>query len=167
MKSDLVGWTLAELSLAILFALFAAFAPSHQEAVELNRKLAEADQHAAQLISENTKLTQEQKEIQAEIENSHRVLRSAMTPSCWELDHKSDWLFTATINSEDSFEIDGANLTLAQIARQYSDQLDYAEKLKCRQRVHVEVGPAVTAREYDLGLRRLGQHFYVVSIGGD
>src|SRR4051812_24781825 len=100
----MLGWTLAELALALLFALLAAFVPSYRAEVERIKRL-EAQSKNSIPAADVEKLRKENADLRSEIEASRKNLRSRLTPPCVELDKNSGWLFTATVTSRDSFDI--------------------------------------------------------------
>lgn len=178
-KSDLLGWTLAEIALALLFALLAAFAPSYRNVAMRNKGLEEEIKNAASLAAENDRLRAENLALQSELaalrlENAElrsmsvaprSDLKSIVLPSCAELNKNSDWLFTATVIAEDSFEINGRALTLAGIRKEFAEQLADAKKQGCVQRIHVSFEEGMSAQVYDSALKGLRRWFYPTSLG--
>lgn len=163
-RTDLLGWTLAELALALLFALLAVFGPSF--GAEVRRiKLLEAQSKNAISAAEAEKLRAENLALREEIDASRKNLKSRITPPCAELDKNSSWLFTATVRSRDSFGIAGKTLSMQEILREYAKPLADAKKRGCVQQVHVNFQAGISAGDFDYAFRRLGSYFYPASLG--
>ena len=164
-KSDLLGWTLAELALALLFAIFAIFTPTIQRLTLRAKGLEQENKRTHELIAENEQLRREEATLRASINASRANLKSKLTPPCSELDKSAGWLFTATVMGPDSFEIGGAPLTLAKIRERYSSDLADAKKKGCMQRIRINFEGTMSAQTYDLAKRRLDTLFYSASLG--
>jgi hypothetical protein len=161
-RSDIVGWTLAEISLALLFAFLVLLIPAY---ARLNRKL--NDSSKPDVAAELKNVVAENKVLKAEIEKSRRNLRSVATPSCAELGKASDWLFTATIRGSDSYDVGANRYTLAGLAQAYSHDIAEATRNGCRLRVKLYYGAEVSAAEYDAALRKIEQRFYDLKLGSE
>jgi len=160
----MLGWTLAELALALLFALLAAFIPSYRAEVERVRRLEAASKNELS-ATDAEKIREENIALRLEIESSRKNLKSKITPPCAELDKSSGWLFTATITSRNSFEIEGKTLALDGILKKYADQLADAKKRGCVQQVHIYFMSGISAGDFDYATKRLGAYFYPASLG--
>ena len=104
--------------------------------------------------------------LKAEIEKSHRNLRSAAMPTCAELD-KADWLFTVVIRGSDVYEVNGNKYSISMLLQTYTRELSEANKDGCRHRVKVYYGKDVSLPEYDYALRRIEQYFYDLKLGSE
>ncbi len=161
-RTDIVGLTLAEIALVVLFSFVAIFIPAYSR---LSRKLrAYHAPDVATLQSALKTAADENEKLKAEIESSRRNLRSAAVPTCAEL-NKADWLFTAVIRGPDSYEADGVAYSLSELLRRYSSDLSEASEEGCRHRVKLYYGRQVNLADYDYALRRIEQHFYDLKLG--
>ena len=163
-RTDMLGWTLAELALALLFALLAAFIPSYRAEIERIKKLEAASKNEIS-AADAEKLRQENAALRAEFEASRKNLRSKIMPPCSELDKNSGTLFTATVTSRNSFEIGGKTLTMDGILRKYADQIADAKKRGCVQQVRIYFSSGMSAGDLDYATKRLGGTFYQTSLG--
>lgn len=164
-RSDIVGLTLAEISLALLFSFILIFAPAYSRAQreldssrankataeDLQKKLAAAD-------AENARLHEE-------LENSRHNLRSVVTPSCVEINKATDWLFAATIRGADSYYVSGQQYSLNDLLTKYASALTQAKRDACIQRIRIHYGVGVPLPDYDYALRRIEEHFYTLKLG--
>src|SRR5260370_42424875 len=95
-RVDIVGLTLAELSLAILFAFLILVLPSRARVVAKNHQI------AAELSQVRATLEKAQSDVQrlAARLALHEALqrgKSKATPSCAETGFANQWLFTTTV----------------------------------------------------------------------
>jgi hypothetical protein len=164
-RSDIVvGLTLAEIALALLFSFLALFIPAY---ARLNRKLklySAVDVYKLQNDLKSATVTNET--LRAEIDKSRRNLRSAAIPACAEL-NSSDWVFTAIIRGSDIYEVNGNKYSLNGILQTYATELSEAKKNGCRHRVKVYYDRNVSLLEYDSALRRVEQYFYDLKLGAE
>jgi hypothetical protein len=170
---DIVGLSLAELSLALIFVVLALPPPgsdsSHSQAAaairqagQLNLQLAGANRQIAELQAEKYRL---QGRVDA-FNASRPNLRSVALPSCAEIKLTSDWLFTAAIQGQDRYEVEGVGtVTIAQILERFHNEMEEGRIHGCVQRVRVRVGKNISAEDYDFALRRLEQYFYPKKLG--
>jgi Tfp pilus assembly protein PilE len=163
-RTDLLGWTLAELALALLFAFFAAFVPSYVAEVQRIKRL-EAEAKKAVTAADVEKLRKENSDLRSGIEASRKDLKSKLTPPCAELDKNSTWLFTATVTSRDSFDIEGEAFTLDGIERKYAEQLKEAKRRGCIEKARIYIKAGMSAGDFDYAYKRLGSDFYLASLG--
>jgi hypothetical protein len=163
-RSDIVGYTLAEIALALLFCIIAVFGPAYARlskqpnSVPPKEKVAEIEQRLARAAAENAQLRKE-------IDDSRRNLRSVAMPSCAELNKSPDWLFTAIIRGPDTYEILGRPYTRADVLKNYSAQLDQAKRDGCRLRIRISYQPGLDTSDYVQGLRRIEENFYTLKLG--
>jgi hypothetical protein len=160
----MLGWTLAELALALLFALLAAFVPSYRAKVVRLERL-EAGSKKSLPAADIENLRKRNADLQSEIEASRKNLKSRITPSCAELDKNSGWLFSATVTSRDSFEIDGETLALDGILKKYADQLADAKRRGCIQQARIYFDPSISAADLDYAYERLRMRLYLDYLG--
>jgi hypothetical protein len=162
-RSDIiVGLTLAEIALALLFSFLVLFVPAY---TRLNRKLKlyrTVDVVKLQNDLKNATATNES--LKAEIDKSRRNLRSAAMPTCAEL-NKADWVFTAVIRGSDAYEVNGNRYSLSTLLQTYATELSEAKKNGCRHRVRLYYGKDVSLPEYDSALRKVEQYFYDLKLG--
>lgn len=161
-RNDIVGLTLAEISLVLLFSFLALFVPAY---ARLNRKLKQSGAvDVAKLQTDLKNANASNESLKAEIENSRRNLRSAAMPTCAEL-NKADWLFTAVIRGSDSYEVNSNRYSLSTLLQTYAKELSEASTNGCRHRVKVYYGKDVSLPEYDYALRKIERSFYDLKLG--
>ena len=168
-RSDIVGLTLAEIALVLLFSFLALFVPAY---ARLNRTLTKSGAlNVAKLQTEvnnataaNERLKAENERLKTQIDKSRPNLRSAAMPTCAELNN-ADWLFTAVIRGADAYEINGNRYSLSTLLQAYATELSEASKNGCRHRVKVYYGKDVSLPEYDYALRKIEQSFYDLKLG--
>jgi hypothetical protein len=164
-RSDLLGWTLAEIAFAVLFALLAALLPSYKIAVQRNLRLDTENKKTALVTEELKKVKEQNAVLQKAVDESRKNLRSRVLPSCAEKDRTPEWLFTATITSGQTYTIDGQQYTIPALLQKYGTQVEAARKRECVEQVRIYYKTGISARDYDEGFRRLGQLFYPMSLG--
>ncbi len=163
-RTDIVGLTLAEIALVLLFSFLALFVPAY---ARLNHKLKRSGAtDVVRLQADLKNATAANAILKAEIEKSHRNLRSAAMPTCAELD-KADWLFTVVIRGSDVYEVNGNKYSISMLLQTYTRELSEANKDGCRHRVKVYYGKDVSLPEYDYALRRIEQYFYDLKLGSE
>jgi hypothetical protein len=159
-RIDIVGLTLAEIALAMLFCFIAVFAPSYARATQEIKRRPEPKE-LAELKRKNEDL---QREIE-KLKGSIRDARSKQTPSCIELGKARGPLFTVTIRGGNEYEVEGSSLTLETLRASFSDALLDATRNKCVHSIRVNYGAEVSVQDYDLALRRIEQSFYTTKLG--
>jgi hypothetical protein len=164
-RFDIVGLTLAEISLVLLFSFIAIFVPSYartrQELASVKTNKATANAVEKQLLAAN----KENVRLQQELENSRRNLRSVVMPSCVEISKATDWLFAATIRGSDDYEVLGQRYTFDGLMTKYSPALAQAKQDGCVHRIIIYYGQGVSGFDYDYALRRIEQPFYTKKLG--
>ena len=161
-REDIVGLTLAEIALTLLFFFLAVFAPTY---ARLNRKLKAINLiDVARLQTELKAAEAENETLKAELEKYRPNLRSAAVPSCAEI-NKADWLFTTIIRGSDTYDIDGVSYSIGNILATYSKELSDARQNGCRHRIKVYYGAGVSLDEYDSALRKIEVYFYDLKLG--
>jgi hypothetical protein len=159
---DIVGLTLAEVALVLLFSFLVLFVPAY---ARLNRRIKQSGAvDVAKLQTDLTNALAENARLKAEIDKSRRNLRSAAMPTCAEL-NKADWLFTAVIRGADVYEVNGNKYSLDRLLQTYATELSEANKNGCRHRVKLYYGKDVSLTEYDYALRKIEQSFYDLKLG--
>ncbi|GEM_PF-4237656 len=165
MRIDIFGLTFAETALVLLFGVFAALLAGKAEE---NRVLSEAkiqQEHMATMQASLDAEKQRSASLSRKLESLAPKLRSSVLPSCAETGLTQGWLFTATVKSSDSYEIDGASLNLSKLLEVYSAQLQQASGAECRERIRLYVGEGISGADYEYALRRISQYFYVAYMG--
>lgn len=163
-RTDIVGLTLAELALVLLFCMVTVVKPVHstrnQDAVASARKdLAEQKSLVLALTKENDAL-------RARFSAERPNLRSKQIPSCREKGIVTDWLFVTTIRERNLYDIQGGvTVTLEKLLGLYSPRLTKAAQQGCVESIEVYLGKDVSAVDYDYALRRLEEHFYTAQMG--
>jgi hypothetical protein len=163
-RVDIVGLTLAEIALALLFCFVAVFAPSYARATQTIKEM-KARPDAVALQKRVDELQLENDKLKAALEGFIRNARSKQTPSCIELGKASGPLFTVTIRGANQYEVDGTSLTLETLRGRFSGELSDATRSKCVHSIRVNFGTDVSAPDYDLALRRIEQSFYTTKLG--
>lgn len=159
-RFDIVGLTLAEVSLVLLFSFIAIFIPAYSRA---RKEAAKADAGDVQKQLDAAKL--DNARLQKELENSRRNLRSVVTPSCVEISKATDWLFAATVRGADNYEVLDQQYTLDGLLAKYAAALAQAKQDDCVHRIRIYYGAGVSGLDYDLAIRRLEEHFYTQKLG--
>lgn len=167
-RMDIVGLTLAEVTLVLLFSLMAIFVPQQgaqeNDAKVLQQKIKNLQQNESALKQQVASLEREIQQLRKRFESPRPDLRSKATPTCFEID-RTDWLFSVTIHGSDSFEIAGKMMTLDDILNTYKEQMRTAKTKGCIHRVQVFYGREISTAEYDTALRRLEGWFSTAKRG--
>ena len=161
---DIVGLTLAEVALVLLFSFLVLFVPAY---ARLSRRVEQSGAGAVNVAKLQTDLKNalaENARLKAEIDKSRPNLRSAAMPTCAEL-NKADWLFTAVIRGADAYEVNDKTYSLGTLLQAYAPELSDASKNGCRHRVKLYYGKNVSLPEYDFALRKIEQSFYDLKLG--
>jgi cell division septum initiation protein DivIVA len=163
-KIDIVGFTLAEIALVILFAVLVLFLPQKErqenEVQTLRQKIKRLEESESTLKQRIASLEKERQQFQS----PRPDLRSKAIPTCFEID-KTDWLFSVTIRGKDVFEIAGKDMSLTDLLKSYDAQMKSAKAKGCIHRVEVFYDPEISIAEYDTGLRRLEAWFSTAKRG--
>ena len=165
MRIDIVGLSLAETALVLLFTVFVGLLAGKTEE---NRLLNQASREHEELLRVQRDLTSEREskaELSRQVAAMLPKLRSSAFPSCAEAGKSEGWLFAATVRGRNTYEIGGKLFTLTDLTSFYSKQLQEAYKSECRERVRLYVGDAVSGEEYEYAMRRVAQYFYVGYMG--
>jgi hypothetical protein len=163
-RIDVVGLTLAEIALALLFCVVAVFAPSYARLEKQLRDRPDPNQLKA-LQNKILELQTDNDRLKRDLQAVKQGARSKQTPSCIEIGKAAGPLFTTTIRGEDRYDLDGASLTFQQIRVRFEEILSAAKSDECVQSIRVYYGPEVSVQEYDSALRRIEQLFYVTKLG--
>jgi hypothetical protein len=162
---DIIGFTLAETAFVLLFAVFAGLLSGKAQEANVTRQASDQLTQIARLQQDLNSSRQNNAQLSARIAALMPKLRSAAFPSCAETGRVQGWLFTATVNGRDSYEIDGVPFTALEIIKKYSSQLREASDSACRQRIRLYVGDRVSGEEYEFAMRQIGQYFYIGYMG--
>ena len=164
-RTDIVGLTLAELALALLFCLLATLAPSFVKAQKA--ALAQGEQAKEKEVLEKRvgDLERENAVQRSRLQIASRQLRSVAAPSCFELGKANDWLFDTTVRGRDAYQVNQQTLTLDAVLNAYSSDLGFATENGCKQRIRTYYGIGVPGIDYDYALRRIEEHFYTKKMG--
>jgi hypothetical protein len=172
---DIVGLSLAEMSLALLFVVLALQRPAPNPSASqlaaatkqigtLHLKLDTANRKIANL---NEEIYQLQNRINT-FTPSRPNLRSVALPSCAETKVRADWLFTAIIRGQNRYDIGhSGSLSIEDIVERFHAEMEDGRIHGCVQRVQVYVGSNVSAQDYDFALRRLERYFYPKKLGAE
>jgi hypothetical protein len=164
-RLDIVGLSLAEIALVLVFGVLAIFAPAYSR---LKKELRSTNSVSLPLRDQITSLQQQLRK--AQVENStlreqfvaqRPNLRSKQTPSCMELHKAATWLFTAVVLGADRYEIDGQKYTLQELLTTYSSATSSAKQDGCVQSIKISCGENVSGSQYQTALVQLGQSFYI------
>ncbi len=158
MRIDIVGLSLAETALVLLFGVFAALLAGKAEEGRVTQQVSTQREQITTLERNNADLKQRMAILLPK-------LRSSAFPSCAEVGKAQGWLFTATVRGRDTYDIGGDSLALASLLTLYSKQLRESDEGECRQRIRLYVGKGVSGAEYEYAMRRLGQYFYIGYLG--
>lgn len=165
--SDIIGYTLAEIALVLLFAIVAVFLPPYSKASQQLKEVDKANREVAKQREEVRLLKNQLAELQTRSANEPRAadLKSKQTPSCKELGIESGFLFTTTITSADTYVVNGEYVNSDQLRNMFREALNVAASKQCKESVRVLYSARVSTAEYDEALRKIEQLFYV-SRGG-
>lgn len=164
-RLDIVGWTLAELALVLLFALIAIMVPAYSRMQKRAEASALDESSKSSLQLEVAHLHQENVQLQASLEASRRGLRSSAKPSCLELGKGPDYLFTVTIKLDGGYEVLGQRYSIDGLLSAYRSPLEEADRNRCAQRIRVSYEPGVGTSEYYSSLQLLSEHFFIKPVG--
>jgi hypothetical protein len=161
-RFDIVGLSLAEISLVLVFILLAVFAPAYSR---VSRE-AKAKTHDIEVL--HAKLMELQKQVDESASLIKRFgaerpnLRSIATPSCFELNKTSSrWLGTVIVRGVNNYELDGQELSLNDLVSQFSHEIAQGTRDACRFSIKVSSSEGVSGVEFQSALMQLGQTFYL------
>ena len=156
-RIDIVGLTLAEITLGLLFSFLALFAPAY--ASLYHRVQAANPTELERLKTENAQLTERNSRLQDQVA-SLISMRSKALPSCIEASKADGYVATLTIRGRDAYDAGDGVYTLELLTQKYSLEIANAKQAGCVQAVLVYYGSGVSVDDYDLALRRIEQVFY-------
>ena len=154
MRSDIVGYTLAETALALLFTVFAGMLAQRTATVDVERS-----------PQPPTSTVKTPPPSSAGANSKSPRLLSPNLPSCAQQGSSNDWLFSVVVHGKDAYEHLSRILTLDQLLKQYSAQLRDANLRGCRHTIKVFVGEDVSGLDYDYAIRHLSVWFYPKYMG--
>lgn len=166
-RTDIVGYTLAEIALLLLFAITAVFVPTY---ARLSSKLKVEKSVSRKSSAEVEALKNTISELQAKSGPSKTPrdgvgLRSKQLPSCIEKGSATTWLFSATATSSNTYLLNGEIISRDEIKKRFGPQLALSEKQECRQSIQLFYSPRISLSDYDLALRKMEGLFYVTRLG--
>jgi hypothetical protein len=167
-EAEIVGLTLAELSLVLLFAFLAITMASRSHLQERVDQLAKDDLVARRELSDarnRLQVLQKHDGILPEPKRLAARLRSSALPSCVEIGTEQDWLFTTVIRGRDAYEIEGHVLGLADVLARFDGEIASAKLAGCVPTIKVMLSATIGAADYDFALRQIEQHFYTKKLG--
>ena len=156
--SDIVGYTLAEIALVLVFCVIAM---DTHAVTGLKKQLRTAQDN---LFAAQRQLSAQAKLVSKRIDQPTK-LRSSAPPSCFETGFDRNWLFTTTITGRDSFEIGSNVLTFDQLMARYANQIAASKANGCVPRIQVAFSPGIQVIDYDQALKRLEGQFYPRRLG--
>jgi len=167
-RTDIVGYTLAEIAFALLFAIAAVFLPTYGS---LNSKLKVERDASKRSTAEVESLKKTISELEAKsgllpkAQEDRQGLRSKQLPSCIEKGAATTWLFSATAISANKYVINNEIVTFDQLRGRFGSELAVAEKQQCRHSMQLLYAPGMAVSDYNLALRKMGGLFYVQPLG--
>lgn len=157
-RFDIVGLSLAEIALVLVFVVLAIFAPAYSH---VQKELSFTKRDAESLrtkVGDLQKQLDDMKRFKAERPN----LRSRATPSCFELNKTTDrWLTSIVVNGVNRYEVGGRQLTLKELLSEFSSEIAQGKRDDCRYSIRISSGKDVSGVDYQLALMQLGQTFYM------
>jgi hypothetical protein len=166
-RFDIVGLSLAEIALVLVFVLLAVFAPAYSRVSrEAHSKSHDVETLRAK-VSELQKQVDENASLIKQFGAERPNLRSIATPSCFELNKTpSRWLGSVTVRGISRYEINGQQLSLSDLLIQFSDEIAQGKRDACRHSIKVSSGEGVSGVDYQSALMQLGQTFYMTQAVG-
>jgi hypothetical protein len=158
---DIVGLSLAELSLALVFVVLVLARPSQKAELAAARKSIE------ELKNDNKQLQAAIERLRRSQESSTPGLRSPSLPSCEFVHLAREQLFTIVIAGRNEFRLSDATVTLPELLTRYQKDLQSAIGAGCVHRINVLFTNDISAPDYDQALRELDKHFYVRKLGAE
>jgi hypothetical protein len=161
-RIDVVGLSLAELSLALLFAFLAITLPNLERLKHLEKVSRDRADDAERKLSDRKAPTLAAKAGMSVAKGAQDAkLRSAARPSCIEMKVADGALLSVTINGVDEYAVEGlGSVSLIELTKQYSGALDEGLRLGCVHVAEVYLAPGISAVDYDSALRKIESYFY-------
>lgn len=160
----LLGLTLAEISLTLLFAVLLVATIALSRAKTNTRTIESLSRENSELQLDNSRLHNENEVLRASLRSETLRLRSRMKPSCRELKGIAP-LFDVVIMSADEFRIDEREFDFKSLTRQFQKEQVSAEDLGCVHTIRVRFVSNISTDEYVRGLSRLESTYYVQKLG--
>lgn len=164
---EMIGLTLTELALNVLFALV-LLNPLNRgpdlkmEMEELKRKNEVCDKALADVGDRLSKMTAELKSCNEE--RAH--LKSTMRPSCGEPQYgRMEYLFTAVVMDSKTYSISGTVYSYSELLQRFKGERNKASRIGCVARVKVAWRIGLDLDEFNAGHQKLQQEFYTTVIG--
>jgi hypothetical protein len=167
-RGDIVGYTLAELALALLFAFIVITLPSRLRVQktnsELQNKVQNLNAQVALFRQENDDLKR-RSITKSPVFPAKTILRSTAPPSCVQIGLTNETLFTMVIRGRDSFEVNQTLYGLSGLLAKFDQDVSAARAAGCFHSIKVLVSPTLGAGDYDFALRQIEQSFYTKKLG--
>jgi len=161
-RFDIVGLSLAEISLVLVFVLLAVFAPAYSRVSrEAQTKTHDVDVLRAK-VTELQKQVDESASLIKQFGAERPNLRSIATPSCFELNKTPNrWIGSVIVRGVNVYDLNGKQLGLTDLLSEFSDEIAQGKRDGCRHSIRVSSGEGVSGMEYQSALMQLGQTFYM------
>lgn len=184
-REDVIGITLAELTLVLLFIFIIIFfvtssagrdnqalkeaLTSQEELLALQlEEIAALKTDKENLVHERQRRDQVMKRLAnalTVLRTENEQLRSKFKPSCYERGYAPSVIGKVIILGADLFSVGGKKMTLSEIKKHFAQELSAAEALGCVQTIRTNYSGSLSLDEYYSGLRKLERLFYI-SKGG-
>lgn len=169
-RNDIIGYTLAEIALLLLFATVAVLLPQYSR-LSMLLKGAITGPDANRIRVENARLHDENAKLKKQLEQtkpgeSAAGLRSKQTPSCIEKKLANGPLFSAIALPNGRYRVGSETLDISEIKSRYEKDLSFADANQCRQRVQLGYTRDMTADQYYQAQVQLESLFYVGKVAG-
>ena len=164
---DITNFTIAEIAFFLLFVILIGYAILSDERTELmTEPIITKEEMSAkndQLDRQNTEITDLRVKLK-KYQDMDKSLRSIAEPSCLETGYFKGYLFTTIILDRDTYMIDNADYSWADIRKKYGPDINNASVNGCRHRIKVSVVANITAAEFDEALKKLESEFFILRI---
>ncbi len=188
-REDVIGITLAELTLVLLFIFIIIFfvtsSAGHDNQALKEALTSQEDliamqlEEIAALKSDRDRITESHaREIDRRSQTIERLtnalsglraeneqLRSKFKPSCYERGYAPSVIGSVLILGADRYSIAGKETDIAGIRKHFAKELTTAEAVGCVQTIRTNYSGKISLDEYYAGLRKLERLFYI-SKGG-
>jgi len=159
-RNDIIGYTLAEIALLLLFAIIAIFLPKYST---LSAHL-RAQTASRLLLEKEVAALKEQLALVKPPGASPAGLRSRQMPSCIERKLASGPIFSAVALSNGKYRVGGEELTASEIRSRFAEQIADADKHECRQRIQLGYSTGMSAEQFVQAQVQMENWFYVSKI---
>jgi len=170
-RIDIVGLTLAEVALTLLYAIVGLWLPARtggdetqalrERGVALQGEIRKLERTVG---DQEEKLAEKQRTID-QFSAPRPGCRSRAAPSCAETGFSPRLLFTTVIRGSDSYEVAGRIVSVREILTAFEPEIAAAKQAECVHRIGVAVSRDLGGVDYDAALRRMEQYFYLRKLG--